>query len=157
MSESPDPSKPLLRRHPDARKGRAPLLHPILLPYLALMFGSAVAGLAGTFNALMLRRTSLALKSLAIGAAGWLSFMLVVALVRKAGVENVAVAVVIGRVMHFALGGALYFVHRPHFRGHEFLNGKTAPLLGSYLVAILASMYMPAKLTLLLLGVPFVR
>lgn len=157
MTADGTPFRPLLQRHPDARRGSAPLLHPVLFPYLALIFGSLIAGIAGAYNAAVLRRGWLMVQSLLIGAAGWISFLFVVAALGQLGVENVSLAVIGGRVVHFALGGLLFFVHRPHFRGHEFLHGRTAPLLASYLVAIFASIYLPNKLELILLGVPFVR
>jgi hypothetical protein len=146
--------RPLLSRYPDARRGMGTLIEPALLPYLALMFGSLVAGAVGAYNALMLKRPGLALRSLAVGAAGWIAFLFVLATVRgPLGIENVSVGVIIGRIVHFALGGALYVMHRPHFSGHTFKHGTTAPLLGSYLTSILVSMVLPSRVTLFLLGV----
>lgn len=149
--------RPLLARHPDARRGAVNLIEPALLPYLALMFGSLAAAAVGAYNALALKRPGLALRSLALGATGWVAFLFVVAAVRFYGVENVNVGVIVGRVVHFALGGALYAMHRAHFRGHTFLHGNTVPLLQSYLAAILVSMVLSHKVTLFLLGVWLVR
>jgi ABC-type multidrug transport system fused ATPase/permease subunit len=143
--------KPLLKRYPDARRGFTPLLEPVLLPYLGLIFGSLVASLFAVYNAVMLKRFGLALRSILVGTLGWISFQFVVALVVHF-FDNVSVGVIVGRFVHFALGGALYAMHRPHFRGHEFLNGRPVPLLASYVLAILISMKMPWQITARLLG-----
>lgn len=149
--------QPLLRRHPDARRSGIPLLDPILLPYVALMLGSGVAALAACYNALLLRRAGLALRSIFLAVVGWVLFLVVVVGTRRAGLENLAVGLILGRVVHFACGGVLYWMQRPYFRGHQFLRGPVIPMLASYLVALLVSMKLPVKVTLLLLGVPFVR
>lgn len=148
--------RPVLTRYPDARRGSLPLLDPVFLPYLGLIFGSLVASLAAVYNAVVLKRAGLAVRSILIGAAGWISFQFVVALVVKV-TGNVSVGVIVGRVVHFALGGALYAMHRAHFSGHEYLHGRAVPLLPTYLVAILISMKMPWKVTARLLGVWFVE
>jgi hypothetical protein len=135
----------------------APLLNPILLPYLALVFGGVVAAIAGSYNALVLKRFGLVLRSLLVGLASSLCFVLAFAILRGAGVENRSVALIAGRLTHFAFGGVLYFIHRPHFRGHEFLGGTTVPLLPSYLVAIVVSLKIPGPIAAMLLGAPFVR
>ena len=142
---------PLLERYPDARRGFAPLLEPVLLPYLALMFGTLAASVFAVYNAVMLKRFGLAMRSILVGALGWISFQFVLALVVNV-FDNASVGVIVGRFVHFALGGALYAIHRPHFRGHQFLNGRTVPLLASYILAILISMKMPWQVTARLLG-----
>lgn len=149
--------KPLLARHPDARRAPAPLLEPILLPYVAIMFGSVVAAAVATYNALMLRRPALIARSLLLGVMGWLGFLMMPALLRPAGITNLSVAVILGRLVHFAIGGVMFWIFRPHAGGHEFLGGKNVPLLPSYLVAFLIAWNLPARVTLMLLGVPFVR
>jgi hypothetical protein len=143
--------RPILTRYPDARRGAAPLLEPLLLPYLALMFGSLVAGLFAAYNAGTLKRSGLAMRSILVGAIGWITFPFTFALVFRA-TGNVSVGVIAGRVVHFALGGALYAMHRPHFRGHTFLGGRPVPLFGSYALAIAVSIMMPWKITARLLG-----
>ena len=143
--------KPHLERYPDARRGAAPLLDPVLLPYLALMFGSLVAAVGAVYNAVVLKRFGLAVRSILVGTLGWISFQFVVALVVHL-VGNVSVGVIAGRVVHFALGGVLYAMHRPYFRGHEFLSGRTIPLFASYALAILISLKMPWKVAARLLG-----
>jgi len=147
---------PVLTRYPDARRGAAPLFEPVLLPYLALMFGSLAASLFGVYNAVVLKRFGLALRTLLVGALGWISFQFVFALVLHAS-GNASVGVIAGRVVHFALGGLLYAMHRPYFRGHEFLRGRAVPLFASYALAILISMKMPWKVTARLLGAWLVR
>jgi hypothetical protein len=143
--------RPVLTRYPDARRGIAPLLEPVLLPYLALMFGSLFASLVGVYNAVVLKRFGLAVRSILVGALGWISFQFVLVLVVHV-TGNASVGVIAGRIVHFALGGLLYAMHRPHFRGNAFLNGRAVPMLPSYLVAILISMKMPWQITARLLG-----
>ena len=146
--------RPLLRRHPDARRAKAPLLHPILLPYLALIFGSGVAAVAAFYNALMLRRGGLAVRSLLVGLAGWLVFLIVVGNAVHFGLHNVRIAVILGRIIHFAFGGLLYTMHRPHFTGNQFRGGRALPIVQSYVVAFILYFIAPTNLLLLLLGVP---
>lgn len=148
--------QPLLRGYPDGRKARLPLLHPVLLPYLALIFGGILAAIVSCYNAAMMKRPGLIFRSLLLGLGSWLGFLLVAGALLDAGVSARA-AMIAGRAVHFAFGGVLYYVHRPYFRGHEFLRGATVPLLPAYLTAIIASFMAPNWLTLLLLGVPFVR
>ena len=148
--------RPLLSRYPDARRGSGPLFDPILFPYVALIFGFGAA-LLGVYNAWNLRRMRLALLTILISLLGVLLFVVMLIVRTNIGIENAAVAVIIGRAIHFALGGWLYFVHRPHFSGHQFKNGRTVPVLQSYLAAILLSMVMPWRLTLVMLGGLFAR
>lgn len=143
--------RPVLARYPDARAGKLPLLEPILLPYLGLMFGSFVASVAGAYNALVLRRVGLAIRSLLIGALGWIAFLFVVAFVAKAS-SNGGVGLIAGRLLHFAIGGALYTLQRPHVRGHTFLGGRTAPMLACYLASIVLAMILPWSVVRFLLG-----
>jgi len=154
MSESA--LRPLLKRYPDAHRSAAPLLEPILLPYVSLIFGSAVAAVAAAYNGVIIKRTGLVLRSLLLGALGWVAFILVVVLARQAGIENPRVLLILGRTMHFGFGAVLYLIHRPYFRGHEFLGGRAVALLPSYLTAFVISMMLPPRLELLLLGVPLV-
>jgi hypothetical protein len=155
MSDTPL-LQPLLRNYPDGRKARLPLLHPVLLPYLALIFGGMLAAIVSCYNAAMLKRPGLLFRSLLLGLASWIGFLFVVGALLDAEV-SARVAMIAGRAAHFAFGGVLYYIHRPYLRGHEFLGGETAPLLPTYLTAIIASFMAPSSLTLLLLGVPFVR
>ena len=149
--------QPLLRRYPDAHKARAPLLEPILLPYVALMFGAFIAALVGSYNALLLKRPALILKSLLVGIAASFSFVLVIMVLQQFGVTDRRVAFILGRFVHFGFGGLLYFLHRPHFRGHQYLGGPAVPLLPSYLAAIVISVMVPNPAPLMFIGVPFVR
>jgi hypothetical protein len=144
--------KPLLQKFPDGRAGTSPLLEPVLLPYVAIMFGSLVAGILGAYNAAVLRRYGLLFRSLFVGALGWIAFLFVVGFVTRAG-ANVSVALIIGRLFHFAMGGVLLFIQRPFVRGHTFLSGPMAPMLSSYMVAFMFSMFLPWKVTRFLLGV----
>ncbi len=145
--------RPLLERHPDARRAKGPLLQPVLLPYLALIFGSGVASLAACYNALMMKRGGLAAKSLLVGLLGTIAFVVVGGIALRLGAAP-AVAIILGRVIHFAFGGLLFAMQRPHVRGNEFLSGPMAPLLPSYLATIAISIFLPARISLLLLGVP---
>ena len=142
--------RPLLARHPDARRAKAALVPPILLPYLALMFGSGVAAVAAAYNAFMLRRGGLAVRSLLVGVAGWIAFLLIIANAS----DHVRVMVIVGRIVHFAFGGLLYRMQRAHFTGSEFLHGDALPLVQSYVVAFVVYLVVPAKVMAVLLGVP---
>jgi hypothetical protein len=142
--------RPLLRRYPDARRAKAPLLPPALLPYLALLFGSSVAALVAVYNALMLRRPALALRSLLIGVGGWVSFFLIITFANA----NVRVVMILGRALHFAFGGVLYAMHRRHFTGSQFLDGPALPLVKSYVAAVVIYFILPSAVVALLLGVP---
>jgi hypothetical protein len=144
--------RPLLRRYPDARRAKAPLLQPALLPYLALLFGSSVAALVAVYNALMLRRPALALRSLLIGVAGWVSFFLIIASANANA--HVRVVMILGRALHFAFGGVLYAMHRRHFTGSQFLDGPALPLVKSYVAAVVLYFIFPSAVVALLLGVP---
>jgi hypothetical protein len=155
MITTGEATRPLLRRHPDARLASVPLLEPSLLPYLGLMFGSPVAAAVSLYNALAIRRVGLAVRSLLLGIAGWIGFLLVLVIANRFGADNIAF--ILGRMFYFAIGGALFFIHRPHHRGHEFLGGRSVPILASYLAAIAISILLPGRVALLLLGVPGVR
>lgn len=155
MIESESSLRPLLARYPDARLGKAPLLEPILFPYLGLIFGVA-AGLAGAYNAIVLRRVRLALLSVLISLTGCVLFYVTLVIARSTGL-SIPVVLIISRSIHFALGGVLYFLHRPHFRGHQFHDGSTVPMLPSYLAAIMLSVVLPWRVTLVLLGGLIVR
>jgi hypothetical protein len=146
--------RPLLTRHPDARRAKAPLVQPILLPYLALIFGSGVASLVACYNALMMKRGGLAAKSLLAGAGGMLAFLVIVNNAIHLGAQP-AVALILGRVVHFAFGGVLFSMQRAHVRGNEFLGGPTVPILPSYVAVIVIWLLLPSRLALLL-GVPLV-
>jgi hypothetical protein len=154
MSET-EALHPLLSRYPDARRGTGPLFDPILLPYLGLIFGFGGA-IVGVYNAWRLRRMRLALVTILIGLAGVVLFFATIIVSRRLGVETIAVSLIVGRSLHFALGGLLFFIHRPHFRGHEFQDGASVPVLPSYLGAMFLSMVLPWRLTLVLLGGLFV-
>lgn len=145
---------PLLGRYPDARRAKAPILSPILFPYLALIFGSGVASLAACWNAVMLRRGGLAIRSLLVAIGGWLAFLVVVIGVVSSGLAQVSIALILGRVVHFAFGGLLYAMHRRHETGNEFLGGPAVPLVASYLTAFAIQLVLPSRVLLFLLGVP---
>lgn len=145
---------PLLARHPDARRAKAPILPSILFPYLALILGSGVASLAACWNAVMLRRGGLAIRSILVGLAGSLMFFIVVVGLVSSGTTRVSIALILGRVIHFAFGGLLYVMHRRHETGNEFLGGPELPLVASYVTVFVIQMMIPGRVLLLLLGVP---
>jgi hypothetical protein len=146
--------RPLLKRYPDARRAKVPLLDPILFPYLALMFGAPATAIVSLWNALALRRWGLALQSLLYGALGWLAFVLT--LVAVAGTLDLTpvIALIVGRVVYFVFGGLLYLRHRSYARGHAYLAGTVVGIMPSYLAAYLLSTAL-AKYRLQILGVPF--
>jgi hypothetical protein len=145
--------RPLLKRYPDARRAPIPLVEPVLLPYLALLFGSAVAGVVAAYNAVAIRRFGLAALSLAAGAAGWAAFALLVIRVEDAH-GNLELALIVGRILHFIIGGWLFLTERPYLRGHAFLQGRMLPVVLTYVVAFVIALVMPADIWLLLTGVP---
>lgn len=154
MSVVPDaPLRPLLQRYPNARAASVPLIEPVLLPYVALLFGAAGAGVLAAYNASSMRRWGLVAISLAIGAAGWLAFAAIVIVADDAH-ANIRVAIFIGRALHFILGGVLYALQRRSVRGHEFLRGRMLPLQPAYLLAFGIALVMPGALLALMLGVP---
>ncbi len=148
--------EPRLGRFPDARRATLRLLEPSLLPYVALMFGSALAALLACFNALALRRFGSAAASLAVGLIGWASFGVVVTAGARMHIGHIALALLVGRAVHFLLGSVLYFMQRPHLLGHAFLGGRMVPLRVSYLTAFLLAIYLPGSIMLALLGAPYV-
>ena len=150
MSESELTLRPLLARYPDARLGKAPLIDPIVFPYVALVFGFGAA-IAGVYNAIVLRRLRLALLTTLIGLTGCLLFLGTLVIGHRLGTIP-AVLLIIGRTIHFACGGALYFLHRPHFQGHEFHRGASIPMLPSYIATFMLSRLIPWRVTLVLLG-----
>lgn len=143
--------RPLLTSYPDARRGRTPLFEPILLPYVALVLGSLIAGLLGAYNAALLRRPGLLFRSLLFGFMGWITFIFVAGFVAK-NTGNPTLGLVAGRLLHFALGGELFAIQRPHVKGHAFLGGAMVPLLGSYFATIFVSVLLPWSVIRLLLG-----
>ena len=146
--------RPSLRQYPDARRGPLPLIEPVLLPYLALMFGSGVAGIVAFYNAITIRRVGNAVATLLVGGVGWLTSLIIAGAANHAGVTNLALVLLGLRVMHFLIGGAFFFLQRPYVRGHAFLGGRMAPALASYLVAFAITWFLPVWVLLLLLGVP---
>ena len=77
-----------LRRHPDARLGRWKLLPAMLLGYVGLLLGPAVAGVLAAVNALSLRRFGLAASMLLLGALSWVACGMAAVLVAKARAEE---------------------------------------------------------------------
>lgn len=146
--------RPSLRQYPDARRGRLPLIEPLLLPYLGLMFGSGIVGIIAFYNAIVIRRIGSALAALLVGVFGWVTSMIIVVSADHAGVKNAALVLLGVRAMHFLIGGVFCFLQRPYVRGHAFLGGPMAPVLASYLVAFAITWFLPMTVLLFLLGVP---
>lgn len=146
--------RPSLRRYPDARRAAAPQLDPVLLPYVALMFGSAVAGVLAFYNAVVVRRFGNAFLSLLFGAFGWIACVRIVVAANRAQVENVVLILLAVRVLHFVIGGVLFLVQRPYVHGSVFLHGSVAPVHISYIAAFAAALLLPTRVLLFLLGVP---
>jgi hypothetical protein len=140
----------LLQRVPDARKATWPVLPPVLLPYVALMLGVAVASLLASYNAVALRRMRLAFVALAIGAVGWLGFGFAVAAL--GGLEHGLLALLPARLVNVGLGALLAWTQWPHVRGHEFLGGRTMVLLHLVVVAFAAVLIIPIRPRLVLEG-----
>ena len=154
MSIVDAPLQPLLRRYPDAREARVPLIEPVLLPYVALMFGSSAAALLATYNSIALRRWGLAALSVAMGIIGWLAFAAIVLAALAHPDWNLHLAVLGGRALHFLLGGLLLFQQRRIVHGHAFLGGRMVPMRASYLLAFGLAFVIPNTIVALMLGVP---
>lgn len=142
----------LLRRVPDARRAPWPLLPPVFLPYLALMLGAGPAALAALYNAIGLRRPRLALTALIVGLVGGASFAVMAALAVRGGIENPALALLPARLVNVGLGAALAWSQWAHLRGHEFLDGRTVPLLHAVLLTLAAVLLIPSRAQLALEG-----
>lgn len=143
--------RPSLRRYPDARRAAAPQIDPLLLPYVAIMFGSAVAGLIACYNAIVIRRFGHALLALLFGAFVWIGCVLVASAANQANIGFILITV---RVLHFLAGGILFFVQRPHVHGSAFLRGSVAPVAACYVAALVIALTLPVRVMLVLLGVP---
>lgn len=142
----------LLQRVPDARRARWPLLPAIFLPYLALMLGAGAAAAAALYNAVALRRTRLGLIALAVGLVGWAGVSFVVVLAIRGGLRNPGLVVLPATLVNVALGALLAWSQWAHLRGHEFLDGRTVPLLNAVLVTFAAALLIPRRLQLVLEG-----
>jgi hypothetical protein len=146
--------RPSLRRYPDARRAFATQIDPLLLPYVSIMFGSAAAGLIACYNAIVMRRFGQALLALLTGIIGWVACVLMVSAANDANVENVGFVLIGVRVLHFAVGGLLFFMQRPHVHGSVFLGGRLTPIAITYAAAFVLAVMMPVRVLLILLGVP---
>lgn len=148
------PLRPLLARYPDARRANVPLFEPVLLPFVALMFGAPAAGALAAYNAIALRRWARAAAAIAIGIAGWLAFVFIIVVSDSLITHNARLVILIGRAMHFLLGAVLYLQQRRIVTGHEFLAGRMVPMRASYLLAFALQFVIPGALLALMLGVP---
>jgi hypothetical protein len=142
----------LLQRVPDARRAPLPLFPPVLLPYVALMLGVAVAGLLALYNSLALRRARPAMVAVAVGVVGWLGFGSLFSMLWAAGLHNALLALLFARLLNVGLGAALAWSQWSHVRGHTFLDGRTVVLLHAVLAAFVLVLVMPFKLRLALEG-----
>ncbi len=142
----------LLQRVPDARRAPLRLFPPVLLPYVALMLGVAVAGVLALYNSLALRRARPAIVAVAVGVVGWLGFGFLFAMLVAAGLHNVLLALLPVRLVNVGLGAVLAWSQWSHVRGHTFLEGRTVVLLHAVLAAFVLVLLMPVRLRLVLEG-----
>ena len=142
----------LLQRVPDARRAPLQLFPPVLLPYVALMLGIAVAGLLALYNSLALRRAKPAIVAVAVGVVGWLGFGFLFAMLVAGGLDNIPLALLPVRLLNVGLGAVLAWSQWSHVRGHTFLDGRTVVLLHAVLVALAIALLMPVRLRLVLEG-----
>jgi hypothetical protein len=122
-----------LQRFPDGRRGRMPLATPVVLGYTAFLLGAGGAALLGLWNAALLRRPSLFLWTLLLGAAGWAGFGAMAVALVGAGVKTPQLVLLAGRLAGIAFGIALAALHARHVRGHLFLDGAVIPILPAVL------------------------
>ena len=144
----------VLGRVPDGRRGRLPLLSPVLLGYLSLLLGAPLAAFGAGYNALVLRRARPLLAALAVGVFGWFAFGLLLNLLWSRGTRNFALLLLAGRLLHVALGCLLAWSQWAHFRGHRFLDGREVPLLPSVLCAMALTVVVPPLVILAIMGLP---
>jgi hypothetical protein len=142
----------LLRRVPDARRATWPLLPAVFLPYVALMLGAGAAAGAALYNAVALRRARLASIALAVGLVGWVGFGVTVLLAMRGGIRNPALVILPATLANVALGALLAWSQWAHVRGHEFLDGRTVPLLHAVLATFAAALLLPRRAQLVLEG-----
>jgi hypothetical protein len=128
-----------------------PLFAPIFFGYSALMLGSGVTAVLAAYNALALRRFGLAFVNLALGLCGLLVSMVALFGVLALGVENPHLVVLTGRLVQIGFGALIAWTQWRHVGGHDFLDGKTIPLLGSLLAAFGLVLLLPSDLYILLL------
>ena len=142
-----------LRRHPDARLGRWKLLPAMLLGYVGLLLGPAVAGVLAAVNALSLRRFGLAASMLLFGALSWVACGMAAVLVAKfAGVKSIGMLIITSRLLSATAGIAMAFYMAPHVRGHEFLRGRVVSLLEPVLAGTVLTFVLPARPLLVVAG-----
>jgi hypothetical protein len=153
LSDARDaPYRPQLDRLPDARRGAVPILDPVLLGYVALMLGSAVAGLLALYNAVVLRRPRLALIAVGTGAAGWVAFGAAAVAMIAAGLDQAAPLLLVARLLSLGFGILLAWSQWASARGHRFLAGPVVALLPSLLVALALTFVLPWRTQLLMQG-----
>jgi hypothetical protein len=116
------------------------------------MLGSGVAGALALYNALALRRVRPALVAIVVGLVGWAGFGFLFALAVDGGLRNPMLALLPARLVNVGLGVLLAWSQWAHARGHEFLEGRTIPLLHGVLAAFAAVMLMPTRPRLVLEG-----
>ncbi len=143
---------PVLGRTPDAVRAPAPLFPAYALVYVALMAGSAAAGIAALYNAVLLRRARLAAAAIVLSAAGWLGFGAAVQAAVSVGVKNVGLWLVCGRLASILVGSLLCWSQVAHVRGHQFLEGRVVPLLPVVLAMVGLVLVVPFRALLVMEG-----
>lgn len=154
MSETAADSvyQPSLGRFPNGRASWIPLLQPFHLAYCALLFGAGVGAGLGVLNALGLRRPGLALKSILLGGLTVAIYLLVLGLLWRAGMENVGLLLVLGRIVH-ALGGfALALLHHRHALGSVLVDGRLVPILPGAGALFVLHFIVPVKTVIGMMG-----
>jgi hypothetical protein len=117
------------------------------------MLGVGLASLLALSNALAVRRARPALVALLVGVVGWIGFGVVfVLLVSRGGLRDFSLAVLPARLFNVGLGTLLAWSQWSYVRGHEFLDGRTIPLLHAVLVAFVALFILPGRVQLVLEG-----
>ena len=146
------PYEARLVRVPDGRRAPLALLDPVFLGYAGLILGAPFAGLCALYNAVLLRRLSLAVEAIAVGLGSWLLFWPVANWIYDLGLDNVRLIRLVLKAIAVGLGALLASRQWPHVRGHRVLDGQIVPLLWCVVIGFALVMWMPAGLALRLLG-----
>lgn len=125
---------PFLRRVLDGRRSPIPLLQPVAYVYLALMLGIVPTAVVAAVSFIAVRRFWLFWLAVLVGVVGFATPGVVLAVWTDV-TENLALAILVMRLVAVALGYLLYRAMNGPVRGHMVLQGNTVSLLMAILPA----------------------